>query len=725
MASFLSPSLSPLHTNRLCAGAGRQPCVRLVQPLDLSVLSTDLGMESVHRNHPSALFADAVRKKGSQQSMRTVNFSSPGPKVSPEFQKYLKARKAMKTQGNWHQSSDHGCTRGSVVLRSMYYFTRQAHAHDRSSHEMRELSQMQRAATSLTDGAIAQIFVFYAKVQPPSQQLARAPRSYDEVQQCNQTMSFLEFLCFARDFDLVPRYLSKHDLQGLWKLHSTSCLQATGKAAVSDVARSGVDLGQFVQLLVKIALIAFAGDRQDEGCTTTTPSSRGGGIPHQPPRPPPGGGHRASHHHGGSRSRRTRPRGSSGRLASDPTAHGVRRGTEVHSAAATPPLAHTSHLRGRSDTNALPVHVKNHHDAVHLQLRNQGKSGVDQCAAHLLRLVALLRLDQPNHATHVIQTRGKQTATRLNNYTSGEQFREENRQQLLLEAAGRCVQARRNRAENRKQARTTGVGGWCTEPTKTTATTSATQRRGPGRSGDFTRALDAFEAKQLEPEEDSSDDEEDLMPPKLRPAGLEPPQQERAVLQHASFETVQFHKPAFQMGEDWNRKFHFLSDSPLAGPPIGKQEARNIDLISPNCSAAQKAALLLYDPAFVNFLKPFIFTSRKKPLALKVPSFDLGALHTQKTYQMQIQIRNMKPEMMNLRAEAKGAFADLASFVFNGTTCIAPGLTLSVIVEIEPWRMPGSSRDMFGIIEFVLEPIHGTCKAERHQLPVYFALSER
>jgi len=73
------------------------------------------------------------------------------------------------------------------------------------------------ASVDLVDGALVVAYRFYCRVQTPGSQLGRAPLGFDEVAECNASLSFLGLLSLLRDFDVVPQLLLP-EVMPPWKL---------------------------------------------------------------------------------------------------------------------------------------------------------------------------------------------------------------------------------------------------------------------------------------------------------------------------------------------------------------------------------------------------------------------------------------------------------------------------------------------------------------------------
>jgi len=108
-------------------------------------------------------------------------------------------------------------------------------------------------------GSLSLIFEFYSKLQSPGFQMGRG-LTYEEIKNCNERVSFFELICFCRDFKIVPRLASKSTLQYLWKVATAKCNRSAGNAGDGDqsLRDAGLDLEEFLMILVRIALVAYA-----------------------------------------------------------------------------------------------------------------------------------------------------------------------------------------------------------------------------------------------------------------------------------------------------------------------------------------------------------------------------------------------------------------------------------------------------------------------------------
>ena len=108
-------------------------------------------------------------------------------------------------------------------------------------------------------GPLTLIFEFYARMQEPGAQLGK-DRTMTMIKDCNERLSFFEVVCFARDFDIVPKLITKATLAYLHKVSSALPNRSeTSQREGQDVRDAGFDLEEFNMLLVRIALVAFAG----------------------------------------------------------------------------------------------------------------------------------------------------------------------------------------------------------------------------------------------------------------------------------------------------------------------------------------------------------------------------------------------------------------------------------------------------------------------------------
>mmetsp|Transcript_30025 Transcript_30025/g.54480 ORF Transcript_30025/g.54480 Transcript_30025/m.54480 type:complete len:383 (+) Transcript_30025:163-1311(+) len=125
-------------------------------------------------------------------------------------------------------------------------------------------------------GALVLIYRFYCRVQNPGSKLARRLESFDEIAQCNAVLSFLGLVTFLRDFDVVADLLLTADVASLWRGNDveSSKPEASGQDVASDVARSGLDFTQFLNMLTKVALITFPRDVLSSGKDVSEDASK-------------------------------------------------------------------------------------------------------------------------------------------------------------------------------------------------------------------------------------------------------------------------------------------------------------------------------------------------------------------------------------------------------------------------------------------------------------------
>lgn len=112
-------------------------------------------------------------------------------------------------------------------------------------------------------GVVPLIFGFYSKLQMPGAQLAQRGVTYEEIKNCNDRISFFELLTLCRDFGMIPGVVSKQNLQFVW----TVCLAEHNRSKKREHFRhawcgqlrdAGVDIEEFLAVLARIALIAYA-----------------------------------------------------------------------------------------------------------------------------------------------------------------------------------------------------------------------------------------------------------------------------------------------------------------------------------------------------------------------------------------------------------------------------------------------------------------------------------
>ncbi len=102
-------------------------------------------------------------------------------------------------------------------------------------------------------GSLDLIFSFYAKLQKPGVQKMKRALTFKEIDQANTTLSFFEFLCALRDFDVVPNLVTKPDVLSIWK----HCKAKRGRRATPETVISELQFEDFLEILVHISLVAF------------------------------------------------------------------------------------------------------------------------------------------------------------------------------------------------------------------------------------------------------------------------------------------------------------------------------------------------------------------------------------------------------------------------------------------------------------------------------------
>ena len=115
-------------------------------------------------------------------------------------------------------------------------------------------------------GTLAMLFRFYAALFSPERQLAgKAGLTFSGIALANATMSQGEFAAFARDFGLVPHLVRRPCLDHAWRANRSA--HGGGKMKVSSGGRgsaeaqggagAAMNFSGFVQVLVRLALVAF------------------------------------------------------------------------------------------------------------------------------------------------------------------------------------------------------------------------------------------------------------------------------------------------------------------------------------------------------------------------------------------------------------------------------------------------------------------------------------
>lgn len=101
------------------------------------------------------------------------------------------------------------------------------------------------------NSSLVLIFSFYAKLQNPSTQMQKGGLTYDEIKLANETLSFYELLLLLRDFNVLPKLITKDELLFLWKVGNIQRI-SNGKGSLRML-----DIQEFVDMLAKIAVFAY------------------------------------------------------------------------------------------------------------------------------------------------------------------------------------------------------------------------------------------------------------------------------------------------------------------------------------------------------------------------------------------------------------------------------------------------------------------------------------
>jgi hypothetical protein len=99
----------------------------------------------------------------------------------------------------------------------------------------------------LKNGSLIRIFMYYAKLQSPT-----VIHSFIETDEANETMSQVEFILFLRDFQIIPKLLTKLDVIELWKLVTKEWIH-TGKGTFRSM-----DFNSFKDMFVRLALFSYS-----------------------------------------------------------------------------------------------------------------------------------------------------------------------------------------------------------------------------------------------------------------------------------------------------------------------------------------------------------------------------------------------------------------------------------------------------------------------------------
>ena len=545
-------------------------------------------------SHTNAIALVLKRRK---QRRSPGNISLDKVTNSRDFERFRRARHKLIESKKWTATSDRVCECNGVGIRFMFGFQRVPHSFENVAQadvggrgavrsastqpvgygsgtaSRQPTSSSLGGSKSIIDGAIAHIFTFYSKLQSPEHQLGRKPKSYEEIREANSTMSFLELLCFCRDFDIVPQLMPKEDLAVLWKIHRAQMLHDMDRldTHLSEVQKSSMDLTQFMQMLVKIALMAFAED-----------------LPHVAP-------------------------WLVGRVAGGAGADDATMMHPAFSVALDKLRANNGHT--------------------HKAVAGASEAGIEL----LKLLVDYLHLVDHKHVLAVVKTRGAQTCSQMNNHCTGEYHGVENKQMLLSEAAVRAqsfvgrrkqqkdlaLARQRSREEERRQrlsglrhnstggsgSNNNGESGNCDGggSLRSRAKSAEVQPEvgdlvasadGQNKAVDFSSSVDASTAA-----DNSSSSSNDKKGTGNKPVRLEPVYTrpvgyfehfEKNILNHSSSndsittanspppalgsecfslpevpvlrEEVHFGSPAMETTQQWHRRYERMSDKPLVPP---------------------------------------------------------------------------------------------------------------------------------------------------------------
>lgn len=151
-------------------------------------------------------------------------------------------------------TSDIELSEDSVYNQFLLEAEKVAHRKETGCLDVTLSSRLTDAATQ-RDGAnssLVMIFSFYAKLQNPTTQMQKGGLTYDEIKTSNETLSFYETLLLLRDFDVLPKLITKDELLFLWKVGNIQNISA-GKPVLRMLT-----FRDFLDLLAKIAVFAYS-----------------------------------------------------------------------------------------------------------------------------------------------------------------------------------------------------------------------------------------------------------------------------------------------------------------------------------------------------------------------------------------------------------------------------------------------------------------------------------
>jgi len=116
------------------------------------------------------------------------------------------------------------------------------------------LRQPEKTLGRAGPGSLSLLFGFYAKIQAPGQKMTKRAPTYDDILRANRTLSLFEMIWMFRDLRVLPQYVTKRELQHLWKLTAADRSKAAPKG---QTFISGLNYSEFLSFMVQVSLLAY------------------------------------------------------------------------------------------------------------------------------------------------------------------------------------------------------------------------------------------------------------------------------------------------------------------------------------------------------------------------------------------------------------------------------------------------------------------------------------
>ena len=109
-------------------------------------------------------------------------------------------------------------------------------------------STARKAVTTSKPGSLTVLFDFYARITSSKKKMNNNKLSFAQIQRGASTITFAEMILLLRDFDVLPRLLSKRELRQVWQ----SRLREEDNVFYRELTYN-----EFVDYLTRCALLAF------------------------------------------------------------------------------------------------------------------------------------------------------------------------------------------------------------------------------------------------------------------------------------------------------------------------------------------------------------------------------------------------------------------------------------------------------------------------------------